>query len=397
MLVVKMKQLLVAALFRFFGLFPIQNKKIVVNMNDGKGFGENGRYIVEELLKRRTDLDIVWLANNMNEKYPKGVRAVKYFSLKAIYDQATARIWIGNKRKPGYVRKRPSQYYIMTWHAGISLKRVEKEAENALSKVYVDAAKADSKMINVFLSSSKWETDLYRRAFWYDGEILECGYPRQDSLFTSTEKDVQRIRKKLKLEDGVKMFLYAPSFRKEMIGKSESEIDFSVYKLEWEKVLAALQERFGGKWCGAIRLHPNVAKLSHLLSLPENIVDVSKYPDMQELLICTDCLLTDYSSSVFDLAIMKKPGFMYVPDFELYQQDRGLYFTLEELPFAVARDQDKLCENILAYDDDEYQKTLHEFMIERCGLCPGGQASKKVADRIEAVIKKANRKKNGAV
>ena len=253
-------------LFYLFRIFRIKKNKIVFVSYLGKGYGDNGKYIAEELLSRKKDLDIVWLCRDMNSEFPDGIRKVKYNSLRSVYELATARVWVDNKRKPIYVRKRAGQYYIMTWHADSVLKKVEKDAETKLPSYYVEAAKNDSKMADLFLSSCAWETRLYRNAFWYKGEIMEEGYPRQDILFNYDENTVNKIKAEIGISSNTKIVMYAPTFRKNMTSK-----DLDIYSIDWKKMLSEFEHRFGGKWVGMIRLHPNVAKLSGDISLPDSI------------------------------------------------------------------------------------------------------------------------------
>lgn len=380
----KIKTSFVVFFFYFFRVFPINDRKIVINMYDGKGYGDNGKYIVDTLLNRDVEYDIVWLSRNKHDTFPKGVRRVPYFSLKAIYEQATSKIWIGNKRKPGYVRKRKNQYYIMTWHAGITLKRVEADAGNALTNNYISAAKRDSQMANLFLSSSDWDTSLYRKAFWYDGEILECGYPRQDILFKASTIKSNNLKKTLGIS-GKKVLLYAPTFRKEMIFSSNETIDTSMYDLNWNAVLSALQKKLGGEWVGLIRLHPNVTRFANKLKIPSDVINVSNYNDMQELLLMSDCLITDYSSSVFDYAITFRPAFIYATDFDDYKKDRDFYFDLNKLPFPFSKSGSELERCIDQFQYNSYQKELNDFLYKECGLKRGGCAAEAVCDRIEKI------------
>lgn len=183
----------------------------------------------------------------------------------------------------------------------------------------------------------------------------------------------------------MRILLYAPTFRKNMI-KDGNDIDLSVYNIDYKRVQDCLEKKFGGRWIPMIRLHPNISKHAHLLNLPKEILDASNYPDVQDLLICSDCLLTDYSSIIFDFGIMNKPAFIYAPDYDEYKNDRGIYFDLEKLPFLASRSEAELEKSIKDYNKDNYLKELNEFYYKQCGLKQGGNAAKSVCDRIEEVI-----------
>ena len=370
-------------LFYLFRIFRIKKNKIVFVSYLGKGYGDNGKYIAEELLSRKKDLDIVWLCRDMNSEFPDGIRKVKYNSLRSVYELATARVWVDNKRKPIYVRKRAGQYYIMTWHADSVLKKVEKDAETKLPSYYVEAAKNDSKMADLFLSSCAWETRLYRNAFWYKGEIMEEGYPRQDILFNYDENTVNKIKAEIGISSNTKIVMYAPTFRKNMTSK-----DLDIYSIDWKKMLSEFEHRFGGKWVGMIRLHPNVAKLSGDIKLPENVIDVSGIPDVQRLIIVCDCLITDYSSIIIEAALARKIGITYAKDYDEYKKDRDTYFEMEEFPFPFSESQDELFSIIRDFDNKKYYDDLDEFLYKTLELKNNGKSSKCVCDRILKVINK---------
>lgn len=361
-------------------IFPVRNNKIFISNYYGKGYGDNAKYICEELLKSDKNYDIVWLVNDLSYSLPKAVRKVKNNTLKSIYELCTAGVWIDNCRKPLYVRKRKNQYYIQTWHADIGFKKIEKEAINSLSPSYIKAAKNDSKMIDVVISGNEWFTDLINKSFWYSGEIAKYGSPRRDIFYSVTDDEINDIKRKINIDSNVKIVLYAPTFR-----KVQSEKDLGVYDIAWEKVLEALESRFGGKWMGLIRLHPNISKLSRSLNYPKNVIDVTSYPDMQELLLASDVCITDYSSSVLEFAITKKAGFIFATDYEEYIKDRELTFDLKLLPFPFSNNNEELVDSILSFDKDKYLSEHKKFYGETLGMYDDGEASKKVVSLIESI------------
>lgn len=354
-----------------YSVCKIQKNKIVVCSYYGADYGDNGKYIVEELLRRSGDLDIVWLLKEellQKNRLPKGVRGVKYRSRQSVYELQTAGVWIDNSRKT-YGWKRKGQYYIQTWHGDIGLKRIEKDVEEVLAPSYVRNAKKDSAMADAMVSGNAWFTGKIRDAFWYDGEIIKCGYPRRDILYGSQEH-LQQIKHTMGLPENAKVFFYAPTFR-----RNQEELGVTIYTLNWERVLAAAQTQFGGEWVGIIRLHPNISHMASMLELPPNVFDMTLYPDMQELLAVSDICISDYSSSVFEFAVTRKPAFIYANDVADYQQDRGTYFQFSELPFAVAQNEEELVENILSFGEREYREKCDLFYNDTLGMYPEGHAS----------------------
>lgn len=370
-------------MFYLFRLFPINSRKIVVDNFSGKGFGDHCKYIVNSLVEKAEDkdLDIVWICDKKNEEFPANVRCVKTDSLLSFYELATAKVWIDNLRKPEYVRKRKGQFYVMTWHGGIALKKIEKDVENSLPRSYIRAAKNDSKMADLLIAGSEWEYNLIRNSFWYDGEIAKCGLPRMDILYKNDLTLKNEIKRKLGIPVDTMCVLYAPTFR-----ASLNNMDVSVYNLDWNKVITALEEKTNSKWTGLMRLHPNILPVSDKLNLPSTVLNVTSYPDMQELLLASDCLITDYSTTIFEYSVLGKMAFIFSLDLEEYMKDRDLYFKLTELPYTLSESNDELVKNIKDFSYQTYKDNVDDFFKNRCGCYNGGDASSYIADRIIAVL-----------
>lgn len=367
-------------LYIAFRVCPIQPRKIVVCSYFGNGYGDNPKYILEEIRRRGWPCDVVWLVRDdvmRHTQMPAGVRTVRIGSLKAIYETVTAKVWIDNARKPWYVKKRRGQYYVQTWHGGPAFKRVEKDAADRLSSDYVLSAQHDSRNIDVCLSNCRRFTELITRSFWYDGEVLECGFPRNDILTSPSPLLVDSIRLKLGLSPQQRVALYAPTFR--------NHLSADAYPLAIDQCLAALAQRFTGDWSLLVRRHPNVQSEPLLRAQSDQVLDATPYEDLQELLCVVEVVITDYSSVMFDGALQQKPVFLFTPDLEQYKSERNFYFSLDELPFMAARDNAGLSRNIAAFDQTRYQKALDVFFND-IGLAETGEAAKAVVNRIEREI-----------
>ena len=173
-----------AALWTAGRLLPVQKNKIVVTNFYGRGYGDNLKPIVAELLRRGGGLDIVWLTADEGaaKSLPAGVRAVPYTPWNRIRELCTAKIWLDNNRKGARVKK-PGQWYLQTWH-GFALKRIERDVVDTLPPGYAEYAARDSAQTDLIVSNAAFMTRIYRESFWYDGEIAEFGSPRNDVLFT---------------------------------------------------------------------------------------------------------------------------------------------------------------------------------------------------------------------
>jgi len=388
----------IISLFQLFHLFPINKKRVVIC--NVWGFGDNAKYITEELAKRRLEMEkragerkstrnlkihknhniyeIIFITNHPQSAHaPEGVWVLKNNSVKAIRALATAKVWVDNNRKESYIRKRKGQYYIQTWHGGIALKKIEKDYEDKLGIKYINNAKKDSQMTDLYVSNSNFCTSLYQNSFWYKGEILECGSPRNDILLNQNPNALIEIRTRLGVKSNVKIAIYAPTYRE---GN-----DTEPYNLDFNKLRSVLEKRFSGKWVIAVRLHPLVSEQSSFLIYDEHILNATPYRDIYELLAVGELLITDYSNIMFEFSFMKKPVFLYASDEEEYTKERGFYFKYDSLPYDRAKTQEKLIENIEIYKEDIYQEKVQAF-LSTLAIYENGNASEQVVDRILEVL-----------
>ena len=367
-------------LFIFMRIFPVCKNKIVVSNFGGKGYGDSSKYICDYLISQKIKTKIVWLVSDKKNKseFPKEIKIVKNKSIGAIYQLATAKIWIDNCRKNKYVIKRKNQYYIQLWHSCLRLKKIEKDAEHMLHEEYVKMAIADSKNINLITSGCEFSTNIYKNSFWYNGEVLECGTPRCDIFFNKSKiKEIkEEFIKKYNFDKDTKFLLYAPTFR-----KGNPYFDGN---LNFQEFIKKLNDN--EKYVLLVRFHP-LTKTR--IEDSAYIVDVSKYPDMQELISICDFMITDYSGCCFDAMIANKPCILYAPDLQQYlTKERDLYFDYNKLPFIHANSEKTLIDGIVNFDILKYEKEIKEF-DKIIGLKETGKASKIIANKIIEVINNA--------
>lgn len=364
-----------ALFMRICGFFPIRSNKVVFTSYEGKSYSDNPKWI-SEALKEYGGVEQVWLLRKGNS-HPE-VRSVAWGSLAALYELATAKVWVDNCRKREWTHKRQGQYYIQTWHGGVRLKKVEADAESDLTPKYIEAAKHDSQMADLFLSECEWSSEKYRSSFWYDGEILNCGIPKSDLFFKERGSICRKVYEELGVSFNKKLLLYAPTFR--------SDKDMSCYNLDCSSLINQLTRSFGGEWVIVIRLHSNIEELQDRFEYSENIVNGTQYPDMNELLAAAECLITDYSSCLFDGLRVGAKVFIYAPDWERYiEQQRELYFDLRMLPAPFADSNEILMRKIETFSPELYEKERLSF-LEQMNFFGTGHASETAARRILDVI-----------
>ncbi|MBR3225055.1 MAG: CDP-glycerol glycerophosphotransferase family protein [Atopobiaceae bacterium] len=351
--------------------------KVVLSCNLGRGYLCNPKYIAEALNRIYPgEFDIVLLVNKPIDDLPSYIRQVRRGSSKAQRELASARVWIYNFRNDKkHVPKREDQFYFQTWHACLGPKRCEGDAVESLSAEYVRAAKYDGSITDLMFANNASEAAKYQRAFWYKGPILRCGIPRNRPLLIPNHNVRDRVRTDLGLEDNRRLCLYAPTFR--------NGCSFEPYRFDYERVLNALEAKFGEPFAFAYRLHPNLASLQRPDFLT-GLIDATDYLDQQELLAVTDVLISDYSSILEDFSLTRRPAFVYASDFDDYANDRGLYYPLNERPFPIASTKDELVDKILAFDEDAFLKSVDAFFA-RFGLRDDGLGDERVARVIHAL------------
>lgn len=370
---------ILAVIFLCLRIFPIKENKIVFCTAKGKRYGDNPMYISDELINREKEYDMVWLLKeNVEEEIPQSVRRVKYNLFTEMIELATAKVWVDSNFKYSWIKKRKKQLYVQTWHGSYGIKKICYDSKKNFSKIDQRNNDINVDSFDLMISNSKKTTEIYRSAFRYGGEILECGSPRNDIIISAPKKNKEKVIKYFAIEDK-KIVLYAPTYR--------ANYGVDKFELNYKILIQTLEKKYGGEWVVLVRLHPyNLKEAEKLAIYNEKILNASQYSIMQDLLVASDILITDYSSCMFDFATTRKPCFLYATDVEEYRNDRDYYFDIKDLPFPLAENNEQLEENILNFDEEVYQKKLNE-LFEQVGLCETGHASEKVADYIEQWMK----------
>ncbi len=390
----KVKALLHGFAYYICRIFPIDHQKIVMwTFEGGGGYGCSPKYVAEEILKRnregKTYYKIVWLLNDMKKEFPSEVVKVKDTLWNRAYHLTTAGTWVSNTRTFYGAKKRKKQYYIQTWHATICIKPIGKYRGRLFPKMAYLVSAYDSKLIDYVLSGSTWCDHMYRDGLIYDGEIIKTGTPRCDVLLNQRQTKRKQFRQEYQIPEQAKIMIYAPTFRGGSQSKSRS-VNTEEATVDFKRLIKALEQRFGSVWYIFLRLHPQLAAKMEGLKISgvsDRLIDVSQRPDMNEIIAASDAFLTDYSSAVFESAMIGQPGFIYADDLEDYVADRGdLFFDMHQLPFPVALDNDKLMENILHFNENLYRQKVDAF-IEKTGIFEDGKASERVVDLIESLGK----------
>lgn len=359
---------------------PINRKRIVFLSHLGKTYACNPRYLCEYIAaKYPCQYELIWIYDSQASAkpvLPAGVKAIPYFSHKCLRILATSKYVVSNTRISDafYFKKRIGQIYIQTWHSSMRLKCIEGDAN--LGESYEEFAKRDSSQIDVIISGCKFSSSIFKKSFWYKGEILESGTPRIDWLKNITPSQIDEIYSKSKLGHDKHYVLYAPTFRR--------NYNLDAYNVDFKRLCEVLNDKFGGEWNVLYRLHPNLKGVIDTESLPDKVIDMTAYDDIQELLAISDILITDYSSSLFDAALCNKICILYTSDLKEYvASERHLYFDIEALPFPIACNNSQLIDIVNRFDTTSYRRRLTEFLTT-VGSFETGTACKRIFEYISA-------------
>lgn len=373
-MILLVKRVIVRVIMLLCRIKPVDKNKVMFINFSGRGFGDNGKAVALKLMEKYPGADIVWATKNGSENsLPQGIRGVTYQSPAFYKETATAGVWVNNCRMSAEIIKRKGQFYVQLWHGGVPLKKIEKDTEKTLEKTYIEHAKYDSTIIDVIISGCDYFTDIIRNSFWYKGEILECGTPRLDTVFSVSPDKALEIREKAGWAKDKKVILYVPTFR--------ADLSTDCYRIDFEAVLNELEKKTGDKWIFAVRLHPNLAEKADFIDYSDRVVNATPYPDLYELLPVCDAVVSDYSSVMFEAGMLGKTVFLYATDIDEYKKDRELYFEMNELPFPLAENNEEFLGKIRNFDKAKYISQLDAFN-KRMNYCEKGNASDIIAERI---------------
>lgn len=362
----------IRAVFCSMWLFPIKKKRVIFLNFNGRGYGCNPKYMAEHILNDDSFEKIWLLRPSASRNIPDGIKFVNIYSLKAIYYWATAQIWISNNRMPLFVAKRRLQFYLQTYHGALPVKQIEGALN--MPPFWQKQSKHDSSMIDLLTTDGDFSTDYFSKVFWYHGEFFQNGVPRTDILINNDSDRAKKIKKQCGIDENKKVVIYAPTFR-----NSES---LDVYKIDVEGLKKALEQRFGCEWVIVLRLHPVLFNKQLFTDKPEYVIDMTNYPDIQELLLISDVCITDYSSVILDFMKSKKPGFIFATDYDAYAKERNYVLNPKQLPFPFAESNKSLVENILNFNMEEYKTQLLQFNSDH-GIKDNGHVGEQLWKIIE--------------
>lgn len=289
---------------------------------NGKFAGDSVRALFEQLRRRHPDWPLYWSVADLSVPVPEGGQRLLRHSRPWMETVAHARYLVNNNNFPAYFRKRPGQVYLQTWH-GTPLKKIGNDVPAAnLSLSYRQLMVRDVGYWDYLLAQNDFAASTLPAAFAYHGRVLNLGYPRNDSLLVDADRRTA-VRASLGLDPDQQVVLYAPTWRDNVAtsGRRYAMVNY----LDFTEAARRLPHV-----TFLLRGHANTVATEDLSS--RTVIDVSQHPDINELMIAADALVTDYSSVMFDFCVTGRPILFLVPDLDFYRDvTRGFYLNLADI------------------------------------------------------------------
>ncbi|UQX01139.1 bifunctional glycosyltransferase family 2 protein/CDP-glycerol:glycerophosphate glycerophosphotransferase [Streptomyces sp. RerS4] len=369
-----------------FTKLPIKKGTVVFESHMGKQYSDSPKAIYEEMVRQGVPFQAIWsYAGAKPTGFPTDATLVRRWSWAYLRALAQAEFWVDNQGFPLALAKRPGTTYIQTWH-GSALKRMgfHEPRTKAQGKAAQDRFQAAVDRFDHFLIRSEHDTRTLAKGFRLRDEVLlRTGYPRNDALVEAHRAETQsgeRVRGPLAAELGIeadkKVLLYAPTFRT----GADGTVEGFTFPFDVEEFADRLGDRFTllvrTHYLNSVTLPPSVAG---------RVIDVSRHHDITPLLALADGLITDYSSVMFDYAVLDRPMLFFAYDYEQYATDiRGTYFDLlDKAPGPVVATADELMQAVGAFDeaDAKYAEARQRFLAE-FGEYDRGDAARQIVQKF---------------
>ena len=346
----------------------------------GKQFSDSPREVFAELDQRGMELEHVVVVRDQQVAVPPGATAVAYRSREYYTLLAQAKYIVANTHLPSCFRRSSGQTVLQTWH-GVGTKKIGLDivaAQFANRTYHENIRNGESDNWDYLVSPNPFTSPILRRAFAFNGTLLETGVPRND-IFHRPDKSehAARIRNRLGIDGSRKIVLYAPTWRDNLHdgpGRYRLDLRLDLYKAA---------RKIGDDYVLMFRKHSNV--IDRLPAGTGSVIDVSDYPEVQELLLVTDILVSDYSTLMCDFANTGRPMLFYTYDLANYRDVlRGFYFDFEnEVPGPLITEEADIVPAILdAQNIREGYGEKYQGFVQR--FCPwdDGHASARVVDVV---------------
>ena len=363
-------------LYPIWRLMPLKNNVCILESFWGREFSDNPKAVYDYLVKQRPDMKFIiplqdTLQKSDIEIEKTNTEIVKLNSWRYLYFLARGKYFINNVNFPDYYKKRKAAIEIQTMH-GTPLKKLGLDNPGEIPEHQIEQFIQKCKRWDYLTIPSDYVGEIAKSAYRFEGDFLKIGYPRNDSLFNNSEKIKRSLIEKYELPKNRKIILYAPTWR--VKGKFSMPID-----------LQKLREKFGEEYIVIIKLHHYMIPNFDLDGLEDFAFLFDRGSIISDFYKIADILITDYSSVMFDYAILKKPMLFFTYDYDNYKNElRGMYFDFkQDAPGPLVETTDELIGEIETIDSyfEKYSDKI-EMFTEKFIQYDTGNASKSLVERV---------------
>ncbi|MFC9299179.1 CDP-glycerol glycerophosphotransferase family protein [Streptomyces sp. NPDC057011] len=361
--------------YRIQRLLPLRPELAVFSAYWHGGYACNPAAIEAKLRELAPRMRTAWICDPAHAStLPRETAALRPGSAAYWTALARATYLVTNVNFDRALVKRPGQVLVQTQH-GTPLKRVGLDLQDrpaATPTTDFAGLLRGADQWDYLLSANRHSTLVWERAVPSSYTTLEYGYPRNDVFHRAGEADVLELRERLGIPAGSTAILYAPTHRDYRRSRPDH--------LDFERVLRDL----GPRYTLLTRTHLTYADTDRSWEAHPRLLDVSSHPSVEELCLASDALVTDYSSLMFDYAVLDRPIVIHADDWEAYEAARGTYFDLRAFPpGAIARTEDELVD-IFATGHWQGSRSAQLRAAFRARFCSydDGHAAERVVRRV---------------
>jgi CDP-glycerol glycerophosphotransferase len=325
------------------------DKKMVIFTAHSRKYNDSPKAIYEAmiLMPEFKDFTLVWgLEDPEHSIIPGPAIKVKTDTLKYFKYTLKAKYWIScvNIERNLHYKKKEC-VYLNTWH-GTPFKLIGNDAGKPIYNM---------NSIDFFCHESEYDKAILQKAFNIKpSAMMNIGLPRNDALHHVTDDDIIAAKSKLGLPMDKKIILYAPTWR-------DSEDSGATYAIKPALTIEKWKEKLKDEYILLFRTHTYTNTLLGL-NFGDFIRNFSTYPDVNDLLIASDILISDYSSIMCDYSVLERPIICYAYDFEKYEGGRGLYPSFEkDVPSGILKTEEEVISYILNMNEQKEKKKVLKF------------------------------------
>lgn len=361
----------VSSVLKIIGIFIPIDKKMVIFSGQARKYNDSSRSLYEYMLahpEKYGQYQCVWaLEDPEHVDIPGNPIKIKADTMEYFKMTLRAKYWITcvNIERSLHYKKKGCRY-LNTWH-GTPFKHIGNDAGGRKD--------FDFGSVDYFCYASEYEKEIYKRAFrTREDSMIPTGLPRNDELYRVTSQEIKDIKERLGLPLDKKIILYAPTWRDSTDNGKTYAIKPPIDAKRWEKELK-------DDYIVLFRMHTYTNKLLGL-EFNDTLRDYSAYPNVNDLFKVADILISDYSASMADYAILERPVLCFTYDYEQYREERGLYVDYAtDMPSGILRTEDDVLNYIKTmYYEAECEKT--RVMIKEKLIHLGGNATELCLEKL---------------